>query len=174
MQRAAGILARSRCTSTPEALPRRLGSREEVLAAIGDKDLFLFAYGALMWADAQGVEVEARVPAVLRGYKRSLCVKSNVYRGSAEAPGLVLGLDARRGASALTDHPVPVVPPIAPFVAAARALAAVSALATQRRGPRLRAAPHAQPAPRGRPRGKHEPAHILHRSAADRAQLVAL
>ena len=56
-------------------------------------DLYVFAYGALMWANTQGVEVDARIPALLRGYKRSFCCKSNVYRGTGAQPGLVLGLD---------------------------------------------------------------------------------
>jgi cation transport protein ChaC len=56
-----------------------------------DGDTWFFAYGSLMW-DPCFPFVE-RAPALLRGFHRSFCVRSLHYRGSAEAPGLVLGLD---------------------------------------------------------------------------------
>jgi glutathione-specific gamma-glutamylcyclotransferase len=58
-------------------------------------DLWLFAYGSLMW-NPEFAFVRA-VPAVLHGYHRSFCVYSTRYRGTPESPGLVLGLD--RGGS---------------------------------------------------------------------------
>ncbi len=52
---------------------------------------WVFAYGSLMW-NPEFEYLEVR-PALLRGYHRAFCIFSHVYRGSAEKPGLVLGLD---------------------------------------------------------------------------------
>ena len=58
-------------------------------------DVWFFAYGSLMW-DPGFAPVEVR-PARLYGYHRAFCVWSRHYRGTAAAPGMVLGLD--RGGS---------------------------------------------------------------------------
>ncbi len=53
--------------------------------------LHIFAYGSLIWRP--GFAYEARHPALLRGFHRRFCLTSRHYRGTAEQPGLVLGLD---------------------------------------------------------------------------------
>ncbi len=65
------------------------------IAALPACDLWVFAYGSLMWNP--GFDHEEKVAALLRGGHRALCILSTHYRGTPEAPGLVLGLD--RGGS---------------------------------------------------------------------------
>lgn len=60
-----------------------------------DGAFWVFGYGSLMW-DPGFPHLESRT-ALLRGYHRAFCVYSLRYRGTPEAPGLVLGLD--RGGS---------------------------------------------------------------------------
>lgn len=54
-------------------------------------DLWMFTYGSLMWDP--GFRHVAAEPALLRGYHRTFCIHSSRYRGTVQAPGLVLGLD---------------------------------------------------------------------------------
>lgn len=62
-----------------------------------DDDAFwVFGYGSLMWQP--GFEALARSKAQLFGYRRAFALSSRRYRGTPEAPGLVLGLDWRPGA----------------------------------------------------------------------------
>jgi cation transport protein ChaC len=60
-------------------------------AAESPQDLWVFGYGSLMWKP--GFAYADRHKALLRGWRRRFCVYSHIYRGTAERPGLVLGLD---------------------------------------------------------------------------------
>ena len=67
---------------------------EEALAAIGTPpgDFWIFGYGSLMWNP--GFPYVDRKHAVLRGFHRRFCIRSTIYRGTPEQPGLVLGVDS--------------------------------------------------------------------------------
>jgi cation transport protein ChaC len=52
---------------------------------------WVFAYGSLMWQP--GFTFAERLPAAMVGAHRALCIYSFHHRGTAERPGLVLGLD---------------------------------------------------------------------------------
>jgi len=65
-------------------------SRTEITSS-GSGDVWFFAYGSLLWAPE--LRVVQRCRAHLFGWHRRFCVNSIRYRGTAQAPGLVLGLD---------------------------------------------------------------------------------
>ncbi|HEY1382131.1 MAG TPA: gamma-glutamylcyclotransferase [Dongiaceae bacterium] len=54
-------------------------------------DLWLFAYGSLIWKPA--CEVEGQRHALLRGWHRKFCLRLLRYRGSPDCPGLMMALD---------------------------------------------------------------------------------
>jgi cation transport protein ChaC len=60
------------------------------------QEFWVFGYGSLMWHP--GFEYAQRSRARLDGYARRFCMRSIHYRGTSEAPGLVLALDAQEGA----------------------------------------------------------------------------
>jgi cation transport protein ChaC len=59
--------------------------------------MWVFGYGSLIWDP--GFPVAEAVVARLDGWQRSFCMASVHWRGTAEAPGLVLALDAAEGAA---------------------------------------------------------------------------
>jgi len=61
----------------------------------GHDPVWVFAYGSLIWNPE--LEFDQRQCGVVHGYHRSLCMWSRLYRGTPQAPGLVLALD--RGGS---------------------------------------------------------------------------
>lgn len=59
--------------------------------------LWVFGYGSLLWNP--GFEFTDKQVATLGEYHRSFCMRSIHHRGTDEAPGLVLALDAKAGAT---------------------------------------------------------------------------
>lgn len=57
-----------------------------------ERPLWVFAYGSLIWDP--GFVFAERQRATLAGWRRSFCMHSIQFRGTPEAPGLVLALDA--------------------------------------------------------------------------------
>lgn len=69
---------------------------EDRLAALEPaRGFWVFAYGSLMWNP--GFAAAEHRLATLAGYRRAFCMASIVYRGTPEAPGLVLALDSHAG-----------------------------------------------------------------------------
>jgi len=69
----------------------REASRRDTLQGRRDSDLWVFGYGSLIWEPAFRFS-EVRT-AVLRGYHRSFCLRTQLGRGTPEMPGLMAGLD---------------------------------------------------------------------------------
>ena len=67
-------------------------SLERVLEAVGEgRDLWLFAYGSLIWNPL--FHFEERHPALVHGLHRRFCLWSRMGRGSPDRPGLMLALE---------------------------------------------------------------------------------
>ncbi|MFO1361472.1 MAG: gamma-glutamylcyclotransferase [Burkholderiales bacterium] len=67
-------------------------SLQEALASpLRLPDVWLFAYGSLIWNPV--LEFDERVVVTAHGWHRGFCLASRVNRGTPERPGLVLGLD---------------------------------------------------------------------------------
>lgn len=64
---------------------------DDALARAADGELWVFAYGSLLWKPA--CEVVERRPATVRGWHRSFCFKVPRFRGTPERPGLMMALD---------------------------------------------------------------------------------
>jgi glutathione-specific gamma-glutamylcyclotransferase len=62
------------------------------MADVPAGSFWVFGYGSLMWNP--GFPFEERRHAVLPGFHRRFCIRSTMYRGTPEQPGLVLGVDA--------------------------------------------------------------------------------
>lgn len=69
----------------------REANRAKVLHGRNGADLWIFAYGSLMWDPAVHI-VEIRT-AALEGFHRRFCLKIEIGRGSADKPALMAGLD---------------------------------------------------------------------------------
>ncbi len=70
----------------------REATRRDILAGHRDADLWVFAYGSLMWDPAFLFEEVRR--AEVPGYARRFCLQDDIGgRGSREAPGLMAALD---------------------------------------------------------------------------------
>ncbi len=76
-------------------MPEREASLARFMETRPSGDLWVFAYGSLIWNPALNV-AERRVGRV-HGWHRSFCLTMAVGRGTPERPGLALGLD--RGGS---------------------------------------------------------------------------
>ncbi len=69
----------------------REANRQEVLAGRLSDDLWVFAYGSLIWDPAVYVE-EYRFGS-LRGWRRTFCMRIEGGRGNREQPGLMAALE---------------------------------------------------------------------------------
>lgn len=71
-------------------------SRQAVLAGREDEDLWVFAYGSLMWNP--GIHFAELRRARIDGFVRRFALATTIGRGTPECPGLVLTLQSQAGA----------------------------------------------------------------------------
>ncbi len=69
----------------------REANRQKVLAGRMNADLWVFAYGSLIWDPA--VQVAEYRHGLLQGWHRSFCMRLEGGRGSHDCPGLMAALD---------------------------------------------------------------------------------
>jgi cation transport protein ChaC len=69
----------------------REATRARALAGRLRSDLWLFAYGSLMWDPA--VRFDAVRSATLKGFHRRFCLQIRIGRATIENPGLMAGMD---------------------------------------------------------------------------------
>lgn len=69
----------------------REANRQAVLDGRWEQDLWVFAYGSLIWDPAVYVEEYRR--GILRGWQRSFCMRLEAGRGTHAQPGLMAALD---------------------------------------------------------------------------------
>lgn len=90
-------VSREAIKNSPHAA--KLLTEEEMQASLNEMladwnehdDVFVFGYGSLIWNPC--MDHSGRLTGTVRGFHRRFCLWSNVYRGTPENPGLVLGLD---------------------------------------------------------------------------------
>lgn len=70
----------------------RAESLRATLAARPEGDVWLFAYGSLIWNPT--IRAVGQRTARIEGWHRAFCLSTIAGRGTLELPGLVLGLDA--------------------------------------------------------------------------------
>lgn len=83
--------------SPPRSEVEREANRLEALKKTPPGDVWVFAYGSLMWNP--GFEPVETCPATLTGYRRRFAFWTMISRGTPEHPGLGLGLDPEPAAA---------------------------------------------------------------------------
>lgn len=94
---AANILTKRLTDFNPTFVPlsevdRRRSLLDTLEAASPEQPVAVFAYGSLMWNPS--IRYRANLAATAYGYHRRFCLNTSVARGTAECPGLMLGLAA--------------------------------------------------------------------------------
>jgi glutathione-specific gamma-glutamylcyclotransferase len=64
---------------------------EKLLEELGNKKLWIFAYGSLIWKPTFSIVAQRR--GTIHGWHRSFCLELTRWRGTPQLPGLMLALD---------------------------------------------------------------------------------